>query len=240
MAQSGDTPMTPTINVPSSFNLSKRAAASVVPPGMGELNYIQTLLAGLIDQALYTTSSPTFLDLTLSALTASALVGSDANKLLQSVNPGTSLSLSGTSLNTIQGIRTVDSPTFAGLTVGALSGILKAASGVMGAATIGNSLSYSAPTLDAIQDIRTSATPSFTGIILSKATHPVMSAIRMSSATNTQLVGGAFEHRTTGNMVDGFGSGVTIDIRDSAGVSNTIAGLMGVRAGNDTTGTCGL
>lgn len=138
----------------------------MVPPGMGELNYIQTLLSGLIDQTLYTTSSPTFAALTLSGLTASALVGTNASKQLQTVNPGTSLSLSGTSLNTIQGIRTVDSPTFAGLTIGTLTGILKAASGVVAAATIGTSLSYSAPTLNTIQGIRTADSPQFTSLSL--------------------------------------------------------------------------
>jgi hypothetical protein len=77
------------------------------------------------------TSSPTFASLTLSNLTASKLVGTDANKAMQSISVGTSLSLSGTTLNTIQGIRTTDSPTFAGLTVGALSGVLKATTGVV-------------------------------------------------------------------------------------------------------------
>jgi len=159
-----DTPITPDINVPRGFNTTKMR--SVVPPGMGELNYIQMLLAGLIDQSLYTTSSPTFAALTLSGLTASTLVGTTAAKQLQSVNPGTSLSLSGTNLNTIQGIRTADSPTFTGLTLGSMAGILKAAAGVVAAATIGNSLSYSAPTLDAIQGIRTVDTPSFAGLKL--------------------------------------------------------------------------
>ena len=155
---SSDSPLTPKVNVPRMSNITD---ISPVPPGVGELNYIQMLLAGITNQTLYVTSSPTFAALTLSGLTASALVGSNASKQLQTVNPGTSLSLSGTSLNTIQGIRTADSPTFAGLTLGTLSGVLKAASGVVAAATIGNSLSYSAPTLDAIQDIRTSATPQF-------------------------------------------------------------------------------
>lgn len=53
------------------------------------------------------------------------------------------------------------------LTIGSLEGILKAATGVVAAATIGVSLSYSAPTLDAIQDIRTIATPQFAAVRLS-------------------------------------------------------------------------
>lgn len=154
------------------FNVPRMAALtemSPVPPGMGELNYIQMLLAGLIDQTLYTTSSPTFAGLIVSGLTASLLVGTSATKALQSISVGTSLSLSGTTLNAIQGIRTADSPSFTGLTIGSLAGILKAAAGVVAAATIGSSLSYSAPTLDAIQDIRTSASPTFTGLNLTSS-----------------------------------------------------------------------
>lgn len=49
---------------------------------------------------------------------------------------GTSLSFSGATLNAIQGIRTVDSPTFAGLTIGTLGGLLKATAGIVATATI--------------------------------------------------------------------------------------------------------
>lgn len=154
----------PGFNIPRASNPGE--AASIVPPGVGELNYIQMLLKGILDQSLYTTSSPTFAGLTVSGLTASTLVGTNASKALQSVNPGTSLSLVGTALNTIQGIRTVDSPTFAGLTVGSGSGILKVLSGVVGVATIGTSLDYTAPTLNTIQGIRISDTPQFKGLTL--------------------------------------------------------------------------
>lgn len=160
-----DKPAEVGVNVPRAYNPGD--AVKLVPPGLGELNYIQMLLDGILNQQLYTTSSPTFVGLTITGLTASQLVATDANKLLTSASVGTSLSLSGGVLNAIQGIRTVDSPAFAGLTIGTLAGILKAAAGVVGAATIGTSLSYSAPTLDAIQDIRTSASPAFAGLTLS-------------------------------------------------------------------------
>jgi hypothetical protein len=214
------------INIPGATDLSK--SASMVPPGMGELNYIQTLLAGLMDQTLYTTSTPTFVNLILSGLTASRPVSTNASKQLETLTVA--------NFRILLGLGTGDSPTFTGLTIGSLAGILKAAAGVVAAATIGTSLSYSAPTLDAIQDIRTSATPSFTGIILTKSTHPVLSSIRTSSATNTQLAAAGLEHRTTADMIDGLGVGFSFDIRDSAAVSNTIAGVFGVRAGGDTTG----
>lgn len=162
----GATPLPPAINQP---RMASMSSMSPVPPGMGELNYVQMLLDGITDQSVYTTSDVTFAGLTLTGLTASLLVGTSAAKALQSISVGSSLSLAGTTLNTAQGLRTLDSPTFAGLTIGSLSGILKAASGVVGAATIGSSLSYSAPTLNAIQDIRTTATPQFARIGLGVA-----------------------------------------------------------------------
>lgn len=158
------TPVPPAINTPR-FNIIPDDSG--VPPGIGRLNYLQTLLAGITDQAVYTTSQVTFASVVVTGLTASKLVGSSASKALQSIDAGVSLSLAGTTLNTIQDIRTTASPTFAGATIGSLTGILKAAAGVVAAATIGSSLSYSAPTLDAIQDIRTSASPTHVGLTLS-------------------------------------------------------------------------
>jgi len=91
-----------------------------------------------------------------------------------------------------QDLKTVDSPTFAGLTIGTLSGILKASTGAVGTAvadtdyqqpiTWGDGLQYIAPTasidynatnlkidagkLNTIQDIDTSASPTFAGLTI--------------------------------------------------------------------------
>ena len=155
MSISGEGPIQPDINVPRAFNPSR---FSPVPPGMGELNYIQTLLAGILDQTLYTTSTVTFYNMTLSGLTASMPVSTNSAKLLET------LSVAG--FRTLLGLGTADSPTLAGLTLGALSGVLKAASGVVAAATIGTSLDYTAPTLNAIQGIRTVDSPQFANLTL--------------------------------------------------------------------------
>lgn len=270
-----DTPIKESINVPRGFNPSD--GARLVPPGMGELNYIQTLLAGLIDQTLYTTSSPTFAGLTISGLTASQLVGTDVNKLLQSVSPGTSLSLSGTTLNTIQGIRTADSPVFTGLYLTAAAWIkaILTTTGTTGLARLGSDnqgLNFTTNALwngsawtrddtgnpsfaiiqhmgNAQMEFRVAAAASgnitwLTPLAIlaggevraSGANFPVLSAIRTSSETVTLRAASSIQHRTTGNMADGFGAGFLLQIRDGAGVDNNIAGFYGVRAGADNTG----
>lgn len=91
-----------------------------------------------IRAALGPEGTPNFSTLQLSDL-AGAVVRADADGVLQTVTIGTSLSYSAPTLNTIQGIRTTDSPTFAGLTLTGLSGVLKAAAGVVsGSATLGD------------------------------------------------------------------------------------------------------
>jgi hypothetical protein len=115
-----DQPISPAPNIPGTGGLTPASgfgASKVVPPGIGDLNYLQSLLIGVNTQELFPGSSPTFVSLTLSGLTASLLTGTDANKALVSVTPGVSLSWSGTTLNAIQNIRATDSPTFAGLTL---------------------------------------------------------------------------------------------------------------------------
>lgn len=63
--------------------------------------------------ALGPAGTPSFGSMALLDLTADSLVYADTDKVLQSVTLGTSLSFSAPTLNTIQGIRTIDSPTFA-------------------------------------------------------------------------------------------------------------------------------
>jgi len=117
-----DGALKPGVNIPRMSNPADMS--NLVPPGMGELNYIQMLLAGLLDQALYTTSTPTFVSTILTGLTASQLVATSATKQLESASVGSSLQLSGGTLNTIQGISTADSPTFTNLTLSGLTASL--------------------------------------------------------------------------------------------------------------------
>lgn len=62
-------------------------------------------------------SSPTHVGMTLTGLTASALVGADASKALESVTIGSSLTYTRPTLNAIQDIRITASPTFAGMLI---------------------------------------------------------------------------------------------------------------------------
>jgi hypothetical protein len=59
---------------------------------------------------------------------------------------------------------------------------------------------------------------------------------RTSSSTNTNGNGVVIRHTTTGDMVDGFGSGLSFDIKDSAGVNNNISLINAIRSGADNSG----
>jgi len=76
-------------------------------------------------------------DIIFSDLTPDTILYVNSTLNPASVVCGTSLSFTGGTLNTVQGIRTTDSPTFAGLTVGSISGILKSIAGVVSAAVSG-------------------------------------------------------------------------------------------------------
>jgi hypothetical protein len=81
--------------------------------------------------------SPSFANLLLTDLDASKLAGTDADKSFQSINVGDSIALTGTTLDTIQDIRATAAPTFAGLALTGLSGVLQATAGVVsGSATL--------------------------------------------------------------------------------------------------------
>lgn len=107
--------------------------SSVVPNNWNSVvtfnHDVQRCVQKLSSILLGPTATPTFASLTLtgnltiagsltlSGLTASKLVGTDANKALQSISVGNSITLTGTTLNTIQDIRITATPTFASLTL---------------------------------------------------------------------------------------------------------------------------
>ena len=135
-----------------------------------------------------------------------------------------------------QAVLTSSSPTFAGLTLGALSGVLKATAGVISAVTIGTSLSYSAPVLDAIQDIRTAASPTFGGLTVGalagmiKATAGVLSA----ATAGTDYPGLAFGNTFTAAQKINVNSTTALfveqdGVKDNTFIVNTTNGRVGVR-----------
>ena len=99
-------------------------------PGSPRFEQDTAMAIARIRAALGPDGAPSFSGVSLSDLTASRLVYTDADKVLSSAATGTSLSFSAGTLNTVQGIRTTDSPTFAGLTLTAMTGVLHAVAGV--------------------------------------------------------------------------------------------------------------
>jgi len=66
--------------------------------------------------------------------------------------------------------------------------------------------------------------------------YPAIQGTRTSAVTNSVATGIGIEHRTSGDMVSGFGSSLTFLVRDSAGVSNAVVSLQGIRTSTDDTG----
>lgn len=104
----------------------------------------------------------------------------------------------------VGGSGTASSPVFTGATIGSLTGILNAASGVVSTSGIGASLEYKSSSLNTIQDIQTTATPRFAKIGIgqaSDASYPlaVSGASKLSGAiwavanTGTTQVSGTIE-----------------------------------------------
>lgn len=69
-----------------------------------------------------------------------------------------------------------------------------------------------------------------------RTTYPVSKFIRSTDVLNDTRSVIALQHRTSGDMADGFGCQFTFDIRDNAGVDNMIAGISAVRDGADNSG----
>lgn len=63
---------------------------------------------------------------------------------------------------------------------------------------------------------------------------------RTSTSSNARLFSARYLSDTTADMIDNFGAGLVLSIRDSAGVINDIAQIVGQRDGADNTGSIGL
>lgn len=106
-------------------------------PGSPRFEQDTAMAIARLRAALGPTGAPTFETLQLPGLTSDRPIYADTYGVLQSLTIGASLSFVAPTLNTIQDIRTIASPTFAGLTLTGLSGALKAAAGVVsGSATL--------------------------------------------------------------------------------------------------------
>ena len=101
------------------------------------------------------------------------------------VNVTDNLTLTSTTLNTIQNIKTTSAPRFAGLTIGTLSGVALLTSGVVSTVALGTTLTNtnsilnvafgpnltsSGGLLDTIQDLQTDSTPIFAGLSVDNLT----------------------------------------------------------------------
>lgn len=75
---------------------------------------------------------------------------------------------------------------------------------------------------------------------VTSANSPVILATRTSTATNDYRNATRLLHKTTADMVDGFGAALSFAIQDSAGVENAIASVTAYRAGADNTGKLGF
>jgi len=68
------------------------------------------------------------------------------------------------------------------------------------------------------------------------SSYPVVRITRYTSKTNAQGAAYDLTLRSTGNMADDFGGGITISAQDATAGPNIMAAIYGIRAGSDTTG----
>lgn len=67
--------------------------------------------------------------------------------------------------------------------------------------------------------------------------YPVVRSVRETSFTDDVYHSLAIQQRTTGNMIDGFGTGLVFELQDSSGVLNEMARLQVRRDGADDSGS---
>jgi hypothetical protein len=175
-----------TASLPVVTDASKNLASVTYATFKSSLSLAQADISGLT-----TGSTVTHVGLLLTGLTISNAVVTDGSKNLAS------LAYTGaTSLRANLSLETTHSPTFAGLTVGSLSGIIKAAAGVLGIVSIGTSLSYSSSTLDAAQNISVSGSPQFINLKLTGLSGTGVRYITTDAAGNLGVGAGIFYNTT--------------------------------------------
>lgn len=174
---------------PSSI-LNVGAGGSVGAVGIGaSLSYAAGGLNTIQD--IRTSASPTFAGLTLSGLTTSRILAISALGAISVVTVSSNLQYTGGTLDTIQGIGTTATPTFAGLT---LSGLTASAlvylNGSKAAASVvlGSNLTLTSGTLDTVQAIGTGSSPTFLGVTLNGSTSGYTKLTTAASSGSNLLV----------------------------------------------------
>lgn len=140
----------------------------------------------------------------------------------------TNLKITSNQLNTIQDISTGSSPTFSGLTVTGLSGLLNANAGVLGAASIGSGLSYSYPTLS------NSGVLSITGtsgqITASASTGSVTLSIP-STLSVSKISASSDVVGKTLSSIFGVSIGTTLDVTGTTTLNTSLSGVLNAISG---------
>lgn len=153
---------------------------NVPVPGSPRFQQDTAMAISRIRAALGPEGVPTFGSATFADLTANALVYADADSKLASVTLGSSLTFAAPpTLNTIQGIRTTDSPTFAGLTLTGMTGVVWANAGVL----------TSNATLDLVGNLAANKT-------FNNAANSI--SFNFTNPTNQPTYDGAFEIQASG------------------------------------------
>ena len=146
------------------------ANGNVLPAALSGLTYAAGTLA--TSQDISVGANVTFNNVTASVLQLAGspgLLTKDTMGQVSNVTLGTSLKLSTLNvLNTAQQLDTLSTPSFAGLSLGALNGLLAAQSGAVSAVVLGDGLSLQAGpsglTLDTAQNLNTNGRPKFASV----------------------------------------------------------------------------
>ncbi len=174
----------------------------VVTPKKGDWTGVKQAIQQLASQ-LAVTAIPTFASFILTDLTASAIVGTDASKVLESVTVGTGLDYSRPNLTLSHlGIEDLTDPGadrifFWDNTASASKWLV-----------VGNSIAITNTTVDTIQDIRTTASPTFANLSLGTG-ELTTGSINRASGTLTLEIGGTAEISIT-SSVSTFGGNIVI------------------------------
>lgn len=126
------------------FGITQLTGDVTAGPGSG--SQVATIAANAVTTSKINNNAVTLAKIVaLSALSLLANpTGSSGN--VSQVTLGPNLAFSGTTLDTIQNLRTTDSPTFAGLTLTSFSGLVTATAGVLSATLFPSATGYSALT----------------------------------------------------------------------------------------------
>jgi hypothetical protein len=184
---------------------------------MGDLNYLQSLLQSQNTQQLFPASSPTFVGLTLSGLTASLPIVTNASKALASVSYAAFKASLAIAQADVAGLTTASSPTFAGLTLAAFSGFVKATAGVLSAAVLADADIPNDITLTNITQITNRSHTSLSDI--GTNTHAQIDTALAAALTNPMNAAGQLIYGGAAGAPTKLAAGATTDILVGGGAA---------------------